>query len=214
MNAKVTFYFTDEGISVGLESSKKIKGLQIELSKAGLSISQNTKLTSLFNQADFFQNNSCLRILSYDDQCGTLNAGEYIIASIPASDINPEDIVVDNVIVADENNNAMQNVEVDIQYGDPSVPLDYTLSQNYPNPFNPATSIKFSIPNDEYVTIKVYDIIGQEIATLFSGNAKTGIHTLNWNGKDLNGNKVSSGSYICRMTAGEFTQSKKMMYIK
>ncbi len=214
MNAKVTFYFTDEGISVGLESSKKIKGLQIELSKAGLSISQNTKLTSLFNQADFFQNNSCLRILSYDDQCGTLDAGEYIIASIPASDINPEDIVVDNVIVADENNNAMQNVEVDIQYGDPSVPLDYTLSQNYPNPFNPATSIKFSIPNDEYVTIKVYDIIGQEIATLFSGNAKTGIHTLNWNGRDQNGNKVSSGSYICRMTAGEFTVSKKMMYIK
>ncbi len=214
MDAKVTFYFTDEGISVGLESSKKIKGLQIELSKPGLSIPQNTKLTCLFNQADYFQSNSCLRIVSYDDQCGMLDAGEYIIASIPVSDINPQDIVVDNVIVAGENNNAIQNVEVDIQYGDPSVPLDYTLSQNYPNPFNPATSIKFSIPKDEYVTIRVYDIIGQEIATLFSGNAKTGIHTLNWDGKDQNGNKVSSGSYICRMTAGEFTQSKKMMYIK
>jgi flagellar hook assembly protein FlgD len=59
-------------------------------------------------------------------------------------------------------------------------------------------------------------MIGQEVATLFSGNAQRGTYTLNWNGKDNSGNYVSSGSYIYRMTAntGEFTQSKKMIFLK
>jgi flagellar hook assembly protein FlgD len=57
-------------------------------------------------------------------------------------------------------------------------------------------------------------MIGQEVTTLFSGNAQRGIYTLNWNGKDNSGNFVSSGSYIYRMTAGDFTQSKKMLFLK
>ncbi len=214
MDAKVTFYFTKEGISIGLETLKKVKGLQIELNNLGLSIPQSTKMTSIFNQAVYYQDNSFLRMLSYDDKSGTLNAGEYLIASIPFDLIKPEDLVVENLIVADENDNSIRNIEVEISYESVKMPSDYTLSQNYPNPFNPTTLIKFSVPKDDFVTIKVYDIIGKEITTLFSGYTKSGIHTLSWNGIDQNGKQVSSGSYIYQMTAGEFSQSKKMIYIK
>ena len=214
MDAKVTFYLTKKGISLGLETLKKVKGLQIELSNTGLSIPQSTKITSIFNQALYYQDNSSLRILSYDDKSCCIGAGEYLIASIPFELDNPEDLVVDNLIVADENDNFIKNVEIEIAYDNPNMPVEYTLNQNYPNPFNPTTLIKFSIPKDDFVTIKVYDIIGQEITTLFSGYTKAGAHTLSWNGMDRNGKQVSSGSYIYRMTAGEFSQSKKMIYIK
>ena len=214
MSAKVTFYFTENGISVSLETLKKVKGMQIELSGSGLSIPQNTKMSSVFNQALYFQENSFLRILSYDDKSASLGAGEYLIASIPYAQNNPEDLVVDNLIVADENNNSIENVEIEVVYDSPNMPAVYTLNQNYPNPFNPNTLIKFSIPKDDFVTIKIYNMIGQEIITLFSGNAKKGTHTLSWNGMDQNGIQVSSGSYIYRMTSGDFNQSRKMIYMK
>jgi flagellar hook assembly protein FlgD len=57
-------------------------------------------------------------------------------------------------------------------------------------------------------------MLGQEVTSLFNGNAKPGVYTLNWNGLDHNGNMVSSGSYIYKMIAGEFVQSKKMMFVK
>ena len=214
MDSKVSFYFNSKGISIGLETLKKVKGLEIELSNIGSSIPQNIKLTSIFSQALYYQNNSSLRMLSYDDKSGSLEAGKYLIVSIPFDLVNPKDLVIENLIVADENNNSMQNVEVEIVYDNPKTPVDYTLGQNYPNPFNPSTLIKFSVPKDDFVTIKVYNMIGQEIITLFSGYTKAGIHTLNWNGMDQSGKQVSSGSYIYRMTAGEFNQSKKMIYMK
>ncbi|MEJ2616344.1 MAG: choice-of-anchor D domain-containing protein, partial [Ignavibacteriaceae bacterium] len=208
MNAKVTFYFTDKGISIGLETLKKVKGLQIELSNIDLSIPQNTKMASIFRKALYCQNNSSLTMLCYDDKSGSLEAGKYLIASIPFDLVNPKELVVENLIVAGENNNSIQEVEVEIAYDNPNIPVDYNLSQNYPNPFNPTTLIKYSVPKDDFVTIKIFNMIGQEIITLFSGNTKEGTHTLIWNGVDQNGKQVSSGSYIYRMTAGEFSQSK------
>lgn len=104
--------------------------------------------------------------------------------------------------------NYSKEVEVDLTVS------DFTLYQNYPNPFNPNTSVRFSVPKEGLVTVKVLNMLGQEIATLLSGNATAGVHTLNWNGKDFNGSDVSSGSYICTMKAGDFTQSIKMILLK
>lgn len=213
-NTKVIFSFCQEGISIALESAKKVKGLQVELNNIGSLIPENTAAASSFNKAEYYQINSSLRLLAYDDQSAALDAGRYLAASIPFSLINPEEIIVENIIVADEMNRSMEDVEIEIQYETPNMPLNYMLSQNYPNPFNPATIIKFSIPKDEFVTVKVYDIIGREIKTLFSGNSNAGMYTLNWDGDDNTGMLVSSGTYIYRMTAGEYTESKKMIYLK
>ncbi|MBX2974611.1 MAG: lamin tail domain-containing protein [Ignavibacteriaceae bacterium] len=95
-------------------------------------------------------------------------------------------------------------VETDI-----TVVLDYALEQNYPNPFNPSTTINYSIPNAEYVTIKVFNTLGEEVATLFNGNMEAGKHSLSFDAS-----KLSSGMYIYRLSAGNFTQIKKMLLAK
>jgi len=215
MDAKLTFYLTSNGIAVEIESDKKVKGVQMELNDLRSIIPQGSEMSSIFDQALYFQNNDFLRMLSYDGAAIPIDPGQFLLANIPFNLYNPQSIVVENIIVADENNNAMPKVEIEIRYdGAPGVPLDYLLSQNFPNPFNPSTSVQFSIPVEGFVNIKVYDMLGQEVADLYSGNAQAGTYTLNWNGKDNSGNNVSSGSYIYKMTAGDFVQSKKMTFLK
>jgi flagellar hook assembly protein FlgD len=64
------------------------------------------------------------------------------------------------------------------------------------------------------VIVKVFDMLGQEVTTLFTGSAKAGTYILNWDGMDNSGNRVASGSYIYRMSAGEYVNAKKMILIK
>jgi tartrate-resistant acid phosphatase type 5 len=88
------------------------------------------------------------------------------------------------------------------------------LLQNNPNPFNPSTAIKFYIPNASNVTIKIYNILGREIKTLIDEQTAAGYHVVYWNGKNGRGEVVSSGIYLYRLTAGEFSQAKKMNMLK
>lgn len=86
---------------------------------------------------------------------------------------------------------------------------NFRLHQNYPNPFNPITSIEFTVPLNEYVTLKVYDILGKEIAVLVNGNKPTGNYEVKFDGKNL-----GSGVYFYRLKAGSFSETKKMMLVK
>ena len=88
-------------------------------------------------------------------------------------------------------------------------PLSYSLSQNYPNPFNPSTSIKFSLPDQSHVKIKIYDVVGKEIATLLNEEKPAGIYTINFDAGNL-----SSGVYLYRIICNNFTQVKKMLLLK
>jgi PKD repeat protein/predicted small secreted protein len=89
------------------------------------------------------------------------------------------------------------------------VPLDYTLEQNYPNPFNPNTTIKYSIAEDGFVKIAVYNNLGEEVASLVNNNQKAGRYEVNFNASDL-----SSGVYFYLFKAGEFISTKKMILLK
>ncbi len=100
-------------------------------------------------------------------------------------------------------------------FAEPNVlPAVYSLSQNYPNPFNPMTQIRFTIPEDARVDLKIYDMLGAEIATIVGDNLRAGYYTYEWNGKNNFGQKVSSGIYIYRMVAGDFVNTKKMILMK
>jgi len=83
------------------------------------------------------------------------------------------------------------------------------LSQNYPNPFNPTTTIRFSLPKREHVTLKVFDVLGREVATLVDGVKDAGEHSVVWNDA-----YVSSGVYFYRLTTPQFSQTKTMVLIK
>jgi len=90
-----------------------------------------------------------------------------------------------------------------------SVPLTNELAQNYPNPFNPTTNISFSLAARSNVTLKVFDILGREVATLVSEELPAGTHTFQWNALNL-----SSGVYFYRLQTGSFTQTKKLILLR
>lgn len=86
---------------------------------------------------------------------------------------------------------------------------DFILNQNYPNPFNPTTKISFTIPTSQFVKLKVYDILGNELITLINDELQVGNYIVDFNGSDL-----SSGIYIYKIQAGNFTKSNKMLLLK
>ena len=88
-------------------------------------------------------------------------------------------------------------------------PNNYSLSQNYPNPFNPSTTINFAIPNSEFVTLKVYNILGSEVATLVNENLASGSYRFNFDAQNL-----ASGVYLYELNAGNFREIKKMNLLK
>lgn len=93
-------------------------------------------------------------------------------------------------------------------------PSQYELLQNYPNPFNPETVIEFRVPELTKVTIKIYDMLGEEVKTLVNEVYEPGVHRSIWNGVNNYGSKVSSGVYIYRLEAGSLRISKKMIMMK
>lgn len=97
----------------------------------------------------------------------------------------------------------------DVPGGLSSAPHIYSLSQNHPNPFNPKTTISFSLARTELVTIAIYNILGQKIETLMSETKSAGNWTVEWNGTN-----AASGIYFYRITAGEFTDTRKMTLLK
>ncbi len=89
------------------------------------------------------------------------------------------------------------------------VPAQYSLNQNYPNPFNPSTYISFSLPSKSFVSLKVFDLIGREVATIVSEEMSAGNHSRQWNG-----NEMPSGVYFYRLRADAFVETKKLVLLK
>ncbi|MBT3252988.1 MAG: T9SS type A sorting domain-containing protein [Candidatus Marinimicrobia bacterium] len=103
---------------------------------------------------------------------------------------------------------------VEIAGDEASLPSEYVLHQNYPNPFNPSTTIAYDLPENADVSVKVYDIIGQEIISLVSEQQSSGYKSVQWNGTNNLGHQVSTGMYLYVIHAGEFTQTRKMLLLK
>ena len=94
-------------------------------------------------------------------------------------------------------------------------PNRFSLSANYPNPFNPTTNFSFTLPHGAEVSVNIYNLLGEKVATVHNGYAKPGNYKANWNGKDMMGRNVPSGVYIYELDAGAyFKQSKKITLLK
>jgi len=93
------------------------------------------------------------------------------------------------------------------------VPTDFSMSQNYPNPFNPSTSISYSIPENAFVTLKIYDVLGNEVIELINEQKESGNYQIDFNASSVS-RRISSGIYYYTLTAGNFTSTKKMILIK
>jgi len=127
-----------------------------------------------------------------------LESGKYLVADALMIMINRKlspDVVVTNI----EEENLYANIQ----------PTEFILEQNYPNPFNPATSIQYAISSRQFVTLKVYDILGKEIVTLVNEEKPAGSYEVEFDARNL-----SSGIYFYKINAGGFSQSKKMVLLR
>jgi len=88
-------------------------------------------------------------------------------------------------------------------------PSTFILQPAFPNPFNSTTNISFDIPHNSEVSISIYDLSGRSVATLFDNSLNTGTHNLTWDAKDY-----PAGVYLCRMKAGEFAMTEKLLLVK
>jgi hypothetical protein len=214
VDAEINVYISNEGITVYLDSQVGIRGAQMEFNNVS-DDAGNLVINTDLGQGYYLQVNEILRTLMYD-RLGQkyIEVGTHFMADMPFIITNPEEVTLDKLVLVDMNTQRVMNIQVNIIYEQAPVPLDYILFQNYPNPFNPSTSVKFQVPKTSDVTIKVYDMLGQEVRTLFTGEVLRGNYTVEWDGLNDAGQQMSSGSYIYRMIAGEFMQAKKMVYVK
>ncbi|MEE9430622.1 MAG: T9SS type A sorting domain-containing protein, partial [Melioribacteraceae bacterium] len=90
-----------------------------------------------------------------------------------------------------------------------SIPTEFKLEQNYPNPFNPSTTIRYSIPSNEFVTLKIYNILGSEVANLVNKKQTSGSYQVNFDASN-----ITSGIYFYKISTSKFNQVKKMLLVK
>jgi hypothetical protein len=95
-----------------------------------------------------------------------------------------------------------------------STPLSFELAQNQPNPFSPLTRIDFAVPKKSNVSLAVFDVSGRMVRTLTDGAREAGRYSINWDGRDARGDRVSAGVYFYRLTTGEETLTRKMTVLK
>jgi hypothetical protein len=96
--------------------------------------------------------------------------------------------------------------EIEVQLG---IPIEFALHQNYPNPFNPVTKIQYSLSNRQLVTLKVYDVLGNEVANLINEYKEPGKYEI-----DFNANELASGVYVYKLIAGPYSAIRKMVVLK
>ncbi|MCX6142142.1 MAG: T9SS type A sorting domain-containing protein, partial [Ignavibacteriales bacterium] len=101
-----------------------------------------------------------------------------------------------------------------VSSGNSSIPKVFELSNNYPNPFNPSTKIQFAVPNEQNISLVIYNLLGQRIRTLVQGVYAAGQYTVTWDGKDQVGRTLESGVYIYRLETGSIALVKKMLMLK
>ena len=103
---------------------------------------------------------------------------------------------------------------VEIEFTDNLFPKNFTLNNAYPNPFNPVTQIRYGLPEQSKVIITLFDISGRKVKTLINTDQEAGWYDIQWNGNDEQNRKVSSGMYLYKMTAENFTQVRKILLIR
>ena len=141
-----------------------------------------------------------------------------INSGITDLDINVLTISADGYLFVGTNNGKLFrsiHSTTDIKQDNYSIPNQFSLSQNYPNPFNPTTSIQYSVISNEYVSLRVYDVLGNEVATLVNEEKQPGNYEVSFNTQlTTNNRQLSSGVYFYQLRAANFVQTKKMIVLK
>jgi len=184
-------YGTDDGVAPGNQNLRVAYSVDERADWIGLTQTTHTDSTSLTSQPRTI----------YGDSLAPANV--IVLNSSPTNYV-----YVALARVAGTTENSLDYTVTGIK-DNSTKPLNFDLSQNYPNPFNPSTMINFSIKQNSFVTLKIYDALGREVVTLVNGDKEQGSYQVNFNARNL-----SNGVYFYKLTAGNFTDIKKMILLK
>ena len=175
---------------------------------------------------DTWGNQSYVEFPANQTKYGLIRDGEWGQASIPVEDIRGEYIdlrMLSYEFVILEVSGASCTFALDDIYweggstvglNDKAIAVHYSLDNNYPNPFNPSTNITYSIIDNDIVSLNIYDVKGNMIKSLVNGYKLSGRYNISWNGKNNSGASVSTGVYFYSLKSGEFSSTKKMIFLK
>lgn len=165
-------------------------------------------------------NNACFLIYRNGDIIGTIE-GAGTSSGIHYYSFQDKEVTPGNTytyMLADlsyaNEEDIYENLAVTVSISENNFPLEFILKANYPNPFNPFTVIPYALTSDGYVELSIYNVSGQLVRTLIDGSQAAGYHKIIWDSRDNAGNEVNSGIYISRITAGDLSDSRKMLLIK
>jgi hypothetical protein len=144
---------------------------------------------------------------------GSTTAGANGVFSYEITDTSIEAVSLTATDIWNTSGFASLNLITDIEEEDDLIPTNFSLAQNYPNPFNPSTTITFSIPNKELVSLKVFNSLGEEVAELVNETKQAGNYSVSIDASSATGG-LTSGVYFYKISAGSFIQTKKMILVK
>ena len=123
---------------------------------------------------------------------------------------------ISRLTVPDEYNISVQlAVGAQVSLDDPKVmPFEFALHQNYPNPFNPETQIRFDVPEKSHVSVEIFNLMGQKVATLVNNTMDVGKYTITWGGLNDKGASLPSGMYFYEMNSSDYHAIKKLVLVK
>jgi len=214
--------YSSSSIQVHIEYDGPIRGMEFELKFDSelievqtphlLDIQGNVMISSAMIDED------TKKVIVSDMQGGIIEPNGYAYLSIPVqfkgSNYDIGLIQLENVNLAGVKGDLIQQVTRSAISEVKLIPNDFSLQQNFPNPFNPSTEIRFDLPKEGHVELLVYNMAGQKVRTIESGNMKPGYHSMIWNGTNDNGSRVSTGMYFYSIQTNNFQAVKKMLFLK
>ena len=182
---------------------------QVDMSGAGIDVTSGQEyhiVLSLTNQSDTLRFRADTAASTTNNRSSIYSSGTWYNLTDGSSPFSRRNLRLRAVVTT--------TTGIDGVVGDALIAATYELYQNYPNPFNPSTTIGYLLPAQSEVTLKVFDIMGREVATLARGPQPAGRYQTVWEGKTNAGIPVATGVYFCRLEAGSFVRTQRMMLLK
>ena len=207
-------------VPVFLQSPNPAAGMQFAFETKGLVVG-TPELVGQSNGVvlDSFESGGIMTIVLYSTSGGRLRTGPEPLVLIPI-DLNGAvrpvaDLSISDVTLVNQSGQLLPVRQDFMTNPVTDIPRAFSLRDNHPNPFNPSTTISYEVPRQSHITLTVYNLLGQEVDRIVDGIEAAGLYTVTWNGVNGQGQSVTSGIYLYRLTSSTgFTKSKRMVLLK
>ena len=214
--------YQNSKLGIAIDYHGPVRGIELELEydhkmvniiSTGLSKLQDNVMVTSKRIGD-----GNLKVIVANLNSGLIENNENMYLDIPlefnGDDYQVSTVSLKDIKIAGSDGNIVRSL-TRTEFSDiKAIPVNFALQQNFPNPFNPSTEIRFDIPENEHVTLIIYNMMGQKVKTLASGNMIPGYHSIIWNGTNDIGAKVATGTYFYSINTSNFQSIRKMLFLK